>query len=389
MKKYFLFFLSLVFSIHSFYGQNVVYVYGDVAADGTIPSGGEKPFHQMRLNDEARLGLSGFKKAIEDTGMNIIEVYDAETTFDIDFLKNVDVLILGSNQKQFNDSEINSISKWVKKGGGLVAWSDSAFGGHFRIVGLDNSIGRDSDNLITEQFGMRFLTDNGGGNYLISEYTKDHFINNYNKNGGVRFRGEGVSFVRVSTPAITLSIAQEGGLGGKLKVNKIDGEFNKETDVSLAIAEIEKGRVLGLFDRNMLWNAGDGTNINHSDNREFVQRIILWAAGIEDNSRISSQKEKNIGINNIPKIELKSTLVEDQSKVVFLADIDDDDTDGLLPEISWKLKKGPAKVNFENNNTNTTNPVAMLPVKGVYIFVATIKDGEFTIRKQVVVNKEK
>lgn len=56
--------------------QNIVYVYGDVAADGTIPSGSKKPFHQMRLNDEGALGMSGFKKALEAVGCTVSEVYD-------------------------------------------------------------------------------------------------------------------------------------------------------------------------------------------------------------------------------------------------------------------------------------------------------------------------
>lgn len=369
--------------------QNAVYVYGDVAADGTIPSGDAEPFHQMRLNDEGRLGLSDFKKAIEETGINITEVYDAETTFDKRFLKNVDVLILASNQKKFSPNEIKSITKWIKKGGGLLAWSDSAFGGHYKYAGIDNAAGRDSDNMITEQFGMHFLTDNGGGNYLIKEYTEDHFINNNNKNGGIRFRGEGVSFVRVSSPAIVLAKAQEGGLGGRFKVNKIDGEFNQDTDVALAISKVEKGRVVGLFDRNMLWNAGDGSNINHSDNREFVQRMILWAAGIEDSGRIPKGDQKSSGVNNPAKLSVKSILSNDQTKVSLFAEIIDNDTDDLHPEITWELKKGPSKVVFENNNPNTITPVVTLPIKGKYTFHAIVKDGEFGIRKAITVIREK
>lgn len=388
MKNIVLLLLFVLIGLTSMHAQNVVYVYGDVAANGSIPSGELAPFHQMRLNDEGRLGLSGFQKAIEDIGMNISEVYDADTTFDKKFLKNVDVLILGSNQKKFSPKEIKFISKWIEKGGGLLAWSDSAFGGHYKIVGLDNSTGRDADNLILEQYGMYFLTDNGGGNYLISDYTENHFINNYKKSGGIRFRGEGVSFVRVSSPAKILAKAQEGGLGGKLKVNKIDGVFNIETDAALAIAHVKKGRVLGLFDRNMLWNAGDGSNIYHSDNREFVQRIVLWAAGIEDNTKIPISTIERVGVNLPPVIHLKSILSEDQTSVQLFAEILDEDTDHAHPEISWQCNKSPAPVSFENNNANTPNPVISLPIKGKYSFTATIKDGEFTIRKKMVIERK-
>jgi len=368
----------------SILAQNVVYVYGDVSAYGDIPSGNQPAFHQMRLNDTGRYGMSEFKKAIEDTGLKITEVYDAETTFNKNFLKNIDVLILASNQKQFSEIEIKAIKQWVEKGGGLIAWSDSAFGGHYKHVGLDNTSGRDSDNLITTQFGLYFLTDNGGGNYLIKNYTEKHFINNYNKNGGVIFRGEGVSFVRVSPPAKILAKAQSNGLGGKLKINKIDGEFNLNTDVTLAIAHIKKGRVLGLFDRNMFWNAGDGTQLSHSNNKEFTQRIMLWAARIEDNTLIPTQKSSaKVGHNLPPTVELTYELQTDGKTLNLKADIIDDDTDTIFPEITWSMTKGPETAVFENNNPNTKTPVVTLPKKGIYIFKATITDGEFKIKKIV------
>ncbi|WP_396601520.1 hypothetical protein [Algibacter sp. R77976] len=371
---------------HTLTAQNIVYVYGDVSEKGIIPSGENSPFHQMRLIDKGRYGMSQFKEAIQETGLNISEVYDAATTFNASFLKDVDVLILGSNQKKFSKTEIESVHTWVKQGGGLIAWSDSAFGGHYKHVGVDNTLGRESDNQITEAFGMHFLTDNGAGNYLITSYTKNHFINNNNKNGGIRFRGEGVSFVRVSPPAMVLAKAQEGGLGGKLKVNKIDGVFNPDTDVSLAIAHINNGRVLGLFDRNMMWNAGDGSQITHSDNKEFAQRIVLWAAGVEKNSKIPKNKaSKNTGLNLPPKVTIK-TDYNSKNTVKFSADIIDNDTDNIYPEITWTVKKGP-KVTFENNNPNTKTPIITLTEKGTYVFVAHITDGEFKIREKITITK--
>ncbi|MGJ8745768.1 hypothetical protein [Polaribacter sp.] len=387
MIKSFSIFIVLLLS-HTITAQNVVYVYGDVSEKGMVPSGKDSPFHQMRLVDKGRYGMSLFKEAIEETGLNITEVYDAETTFNATFLKDVDVLILGSNQKKFSKTEIDSIHTWVKQGGGLIAWSDSAFGGHYKHVGIDNTLGRDSDNQVTKAFGMHFLTDNGGGNYLITSYTKDHFINNNNKNGGIRFRGEGVSFVRISPPAKVLAKAQDHGLGGKLQVNKIDGVFNPDTDVTLAVSTINKGRVVGLFDRNMMWNAGDGSQITHSNNKEFAQRIVLWAAGIEENSKISKNIEsKNTGLNLPPQVTIQ-TDYDSKNTVKFIVDIIDKDTDELYPEIKWILKKGP-KVTFENNNPNTQTPVITLTKKGTYLFMAIISDGEFKIKKRITITKTK
>lgn len=379
------FLLSIaLFFLTGMHAQNVIYLYGDVSAYGDIPSGNKPAFHQMRLDDTGRYGMSQFKEAVEETGLKITEAYDAQTTLNDHFLKHVDVLILASNQKKFSKNEAASVKAWVEAGGGLVAWSDSAFGGHYKNVGLDNPLGRDSNNIITEQFGMHFLTDNGGGNYLIKDYTENHFINNYNKNGGLIFRGEGVSFVRVSPPAKILAKAQSNGLGGKLKVNKVDGTFNIETDAVLAIAHVGKGRVLGLFDRNMFWNAGDGTQLSHSNNREFAQRIMLWAAGKEQfNLKGRTTVTPKKGYNLPPKVNVKYQLSEDGSTLNLIAEITDKDTDQVYPEITWKMLKGPTTAIFENNNPNTKTPVVNLPQKGEYLFRAIITDGEFSIKKHV------
>ena len=128
---------------------------------------------------------------------------------------------------------------------------------------------------------MYFMTDNGAGNYLVETYERDHFLNNNNRNGGIRFRGEGVSPIRVKDPAELLAPVQDGGLGGKLRLNERDGKLNAKTDAALAIAEIGKGRVIGVFDRNTFWNAGEGTQLSHVDNREFAKRITAWVAGLE------------------------------------------------------------------------------------------------------------
>jgi len=256
-------------------------LYGDVSEDGTIPSGSADAFHQMKMEDTGPRGLSGWKAALQEVGVNMEESYDAETELSLEKLAPFRLLVLGSNQRRFSSKEAAAVRRWVEAGGGLVAWSDSAFGGFHRKVGIDNTKGRDSDNDVMKQFGMFFLTDNGGGNYRIDQFTQDHFLNRGKKNGGIAFRGEGVSPVRVSPPAILLARLASGGLGGKLKLNAIDGEWNPDTDAALAVAEVGKGRVVGVFDRNLFWNAGEGTKLSDADNREFAQRLVLWVTRAE------------------------------------------------------------------------------------------------------------
>lgn len=259
--------------------RRVLYLYGDVAADGSVPSGDAEPFHQMRLDDTGDRGLSEFRAALESAGFVPEQQYDAEVRLSTSALDRYDVLILGSNQRRFDDEERQAVRAWVEDGGGLVAWSDSAFGGNYSEVGVCNPAGSQSNNDLTEQFGMEFLRDNGSGNYRIETYERDHFVNGDDKNGGVVFRGEGVSCVRVSRPATMLARLQAGGLNGKLRVCDADAPYQPDRDAALAVATVGAGRVVGTFDRNTFWNAGEGTNISEVDNREYGLRLIRWAAG--------------------------------------------------------------------------------------------------------------
>lgn len=262
-------------------GSRLLYLYGDVAADGTVPSGDAEPFHQMRLSDTGPRGLSEFADVVEGAGLEPVERYDAETTLSRSVLDGFDVVVLGSNQHRFESDEADAVGEWVSDGGGLLAWSDSAFGGDYREVGVCNPAGSQSNNDLTEQFGMTFLRDNGAGNYRVRRYTEDHYLNDGDADGGVVFRGEGVSPVRVSRPAEVLAKLQSGGLDGRLEVCDRDAPFEPDRDGALAVATVGDGRVVGTFDRNTFWNGGAGTNISEADNRAFVGRLVGWLAGAE------------------------------------------------------------------------------------------------------------
>lgn len=233
----------------------------------------------MRLHDTGPHGLSEFRAALESVGFVPDERFDAETTLSQSLLDRYDVVILGSNQRRFDDDERQAVRAWVEDGGGLVAWSDSAFGGDYREVGVCNPAGSRSNNDLTAQFGMTFLRDSGAGNYRVREYERDHFLNDDDRHGGVVFRGEGVSCIRVSEPATVLAKLQAGGLNGRIELCDADAPYQPERDAALAIATVGAGRVVGTFDRNTFWNDGAGTKLADADNREYAQRLIRWAAG--------------------------------------------------------------------------------------------------------------
>ncbi len=271
-------------------GIPALYVHGDVSEDGDVPSGSKPAFHQMRLADAGNRGLSQFREAAMEVGIIFEEAHDAAITLSSELLGRFRVLVLGSNQRRFSAEEAEAVRAWVEAGGGLIAWSDSAFGGHYELVGMGNTLGLTSDNDVTQQFGMEFLRDNGAGVFTVRKFTEPHYLNRQRADGGIAFRGEGVSPVRVTAPARLLAPLQAGESNGTLRLNSEDGELRPDQDAALAIAEIGQGRVLGVFDRNTFWNAGEGTRLAEVDNREFAQRILLWVAGDErDPSSVKSE----------------------------------------------------------------------------------------------------
>lgn len=355
--------------------ERALYLYGDVAADGTVPSGEQPPFHQMRLSDTGNLGMSQFREAIIEAGLVIEERYDDATTLDAGLLADFQVLILASNQRVFSTAEATAVEDWVQAGGGLIAYSDSAFGGDYRQVGVGNTRGRDSDNSITTRFGMFFMRDNGAGNYLVEDYEAEHFINGFTLSGGLGYRGEGVSPIRVSAPATMLARLQNGGLNGAIRLHKDDPPFDAATDAALAIASIGAGRVLGTFDRNTFWNAGAGTRLSQADNRLFAQRIVLWAAGL-DGGNASPVITTPAAADPAPVTGTGTSLS------VAATDPDDDPV-----SFEWVVSQGPDPAPTLATADQATTEVTFL-TDGSYTFEVTVSDGEASVTSSVQVTVE-
>ncbi|MER2998976.1 malectin domain-containing carbohydrate-binding protein [Pontibacter populi] len=246
-------------------GNKVLYVYG------SIPPA----IHDMKLSDTGNLGMSQFKSALEEVGFVLEESLDASIVLDATKLNNYKVLILGSNNRRFSATEKTAVDAWVKAGGGIIAWSDAAFG--FEDGGINSTVGATSDNDLMQQFGMQFLRDNGEGAFALNQWNVNHYINKFNKNAGVTIEAEGASPVRTSSPATILAYMP----ADKAKLNSLDGPLTP-ADAAMAVANIGSGRVVGFFDRNAFWNSGDGTYLSKVDNKVFAQRMLLWVSGLEE-----------------------------------------------------------------------------------------------------------
>ena len=261
------------------------YIYGSVSQDGTIPAPAGQEYDQMRLDDTGDTGCSEYKMEIAKLGYSITEVYDRTTTFDAAFLNQYDVLIFGNHQKVMSSAEQAAIATWVADGGGLLAYSDSAFGGKYDVVGISNTVGQAAVNSIIGQFGMQVLTDQGNGVCAMKAPDSEPHPVTFVDGKSLVIEGEGESPVCVDPNAgvkilIPFSNAAKVGDSGEVSTNNVGGGMTIANPLyaALALKEHGKGRVVAQFDRQMMWNNGPGTDITQKDNREIEKRIFLFLA---------------------------------------------------------------------------------------------------------------
>jgi hypothetical protein len=93
--------------------------------------------------------------------------------------------------------------------------------------------------------------------------------------GLTQFKGEGVSLIRVIDAPATILVRGDGLL-------LTDGVTVTGPDYAItAIAQLGRGRVAVMFDRNTFFNAGvgsDGTDIGELDNRQYARNLFNWLA---------------------------------------------------------------------------------------------------------------
>ncbi|MEO0454560.1 MAG: hypothetical protein AAFY98_10545 [Verrucomicrobiota bacterium] len=185
------------------------------------------------------------------------------------------------HQKEWSDQELSELDAWIHAGGGILTYSDSASGGHYKKVGLRNSVGQQTVNRIISKYGMEVATDQGGGTraYQPDEEMEHPIVK------GLILEGEGVSPVAVpldSNVKILIPFSPQNYVDGKSKNLKIQDDGISLQDyqwAALAMAPVGQGHVIALFDRQPLWNNGPGSSIQRKDNQEILRRIIHFLAG--------------------------------------------------------------------------------------------------------------
>lgn len=261
------------------WGKNVAYIYGDVSAAGAIPSGGN-PFHQMRLNDTGNRGCSMFKELVEEEGYSISEHYDRTTTLNSAFLVGLDVIVFGLHQKIWSAAEKAELDAWIRGGGGIMMYSDSAAGGHYSQVGIGNTAGQSAVNNILTAYGMEVTVDVGQGTRAYTSIDDEaHPLTR----GMLEFEGEGISPVAVdesrgARALYPLEAAYQIS-GGNLSINPKNITITDPRWSAIGLQDVGEGSVIAIFDRQPVWNNGEGSDIEKRDNEEVLRRLVKYLAG--------------------------------------------------------------------------------------------------------------
>ncbi|MDZ8119571.1 malectin [Pontiella agarivorans] len=279
--------LSLLFAFicSATASENIAYIHGDIAKDGTTPSGGAAPYDQMLLTDAGNTGCSQFKALVEAQGYTISQHYDAETDLDADFLEPFDVIIFGLHQKIWSADEKAALDTWIRDGGGILMYSDSAAGGKYNVVGITNPTGQNAVNNILSHYGMEVTVDQGGG---VRAYFPDAGSSNPIIWDQPVFEGEGVSPIAVDPASdaqilIPLSDSNKQS-GGNINPGTGGISIANPQWAVIALNQIGNGNVIAIFDRQPLWNNGPGSDINKADNKEVLRRIVRYLARDYGNS---------------------------------------------------------------------------------------------------------
>lgn len=291
MRVFFLMMSFFFCGALSVLAKDVAYIYGDVAPDGTVPSGSVEPYDQMLLSNTGKAGCSQFRDMVISQGYTITAHYDVGVTLDAAFLAQYDVIVFGLHQRLWSNIEKLALDHWLRAGGGILIYSDSASGGLHSLVGIHNDIGQSVVNNLISQYGLEVTVDQGGG---TRSYVPDEGSSNSIIWDAPEFEGEGVSPVAVSSDPVIGASAhvliplapeyRENG-GSDLSIDTRNITLSNYEWASIALSQVGEGNVIATFDRQPMWNLGSvGSDIKKEDNEEILRRVIRYLARDYGNS---------------------------------------------------------------------------------------------------------
>lgn len=362
---------------------HIAYIHGDVAEDGTTPainapSGPTTPYDQMLLTDTGNTGTSQFKTMVETEGYTISQHYDQTTTLDATFLTGVDVVMFSLHQKVWSAPEKAALDTWIRAGGAMLIYSDSASGGKFNVVGSDNPVGQNVANNLIAPYGMEVTVDQANGVRAFRAGAGQTHPITFDR---LVLEGEGVSPVAVdptSTATVLIPFIRdpEYEVGGSVNplVRRTQGITiaNPQWAV-LAENQIGDGIVMAMFDRQPMWNNGPGSHINKRDNRELLRRIVRHLAGEPTIAPLAVSAGPDRIIAQAGTARLSGSVAG-----------------GATPTIEWDQTRGPGTATFASSSTAAST--ATFDAPGIYTLQMIASDptqsASDTVHVQVLAPSE-
>jgi hypothetical protein len=255
---------------------------------GNVPPG----THESEMISIFNTGRNGYSQLAEYLNMEQGHIFEQlhdlappVNPLRVDHLKLYDLVVFGSNNRQFAAQEAGHLNAYVEWGGTVLAFSDSRFGlSPNREQNLPGA-GDHSDNTILEQYGMQIQHDN----YVVVTADATRFVTPTHPllSHITSFKGEGVSLIKRLGPPAQILVRGDG-------LPLTNGQITDNTYAITMVAQVGRGRVIATFDRNTWFNAGvgsDGTDISELDNRRYAYNVFDWLA------RKGRQQPPNIRLN--------------------------------------------------------------------------------------------
>ena len=242
---------------------------------GHVPPG----THESEMISITNTGRNGYSQLVDYLGFEqghiVDQLHDLEPPVNPlrdHHLKQYDLVVFGSNNRTFAAQEAGHLNAYVEWGGTILVFSDSRFGlSPNREQNLPGA-GDASDNSILEQYGMQIQHDN----YVVVTADASRFVTSTHPllSGVTSFKGEGVSLIKRLGPPAQILVRGNG-------LPLTNGQITDDTYAIAMFAQVGRGRVVAVFDRNTWFNAGvgsDGTDISELDNRRFAYTVFDWLA---------------------------------------------------------------------------------------------------------------
>ena len=287
----------LLFTWSNASGQSVLFVRGADRSGGFLEAGNDQGRTEQLADifnestSSSNHGWAELRMALEAAQFTVTQVTEtAETAsgpsagqpveFDQLDLGQYDVIVLGSNNAEYTQAQVDAVEGWIRAGGGALFISDANFGS-------DWADAPDSDQQFLDRFGLVMNQDNG--TYVLRRSSGDFNRPEHPILAGVdAFDGEGVSPVVVQdTGDVVVRARNSTRVNSPPFGNNNQGQTRpvNDFDGALVVLEPDLGRIAGHFDRNTFFNQnGAGTDINRFDNLTYAINLFTWLseAGDED-----------------------------------------------------------------------------------------------------------